>query len=282
MKKTTLLLLLLLVTNFYSCSKENSIDVNKNTESSLLKKVTIQQGENNSNRVTIYSMEYDGNLKLKTLEINREDDFSGASYAKYKIELDGNNEISRCVLDCSESDCGWNFGILPENYVEIIFERTENNNSGIRQLTISQNELDGNGDFIGWITGTTYFVNSDNLISKKENTDILYENENIVGISNSLSFNDGLKYFDYDDNASVVIYTDDIGLINTQEYIYRLILNLKYSVNNYTRMKFDYKSEDQYISFGYDEKNRPKSRKVVDKYNGVEQFKYEETYEYLD
>ncbi|MFS4467711.1 hypothetical protein [Maribacter sp. 2210JD10-5] len=279
MKKISILLLLL--TNFYSCSKENSIDVDNTTKSSLLKKVIIRQGENLDNRVTIYSMEYDRNLKLKTLEVNQEDAISGTSYAKYTIELDDNNEISRCVLDCSESDCGWNFGILPENYVEVVFERNKNNN-GTEQLTISQNELDNNGKFIGWITGTTYLVNPNNLIIRKENTDILYENENIKGISNDFSFNDGLEYFDYDDKPSVVIYTDDIGVINSQEYIYRLILNLKYSVNNYTRMRFDYKSEDQYISFEYDENNRPKSRKVVDKYNGTEQLKYEETYEYLD
>ena len=260
--------------------KTLSTDSEQSVFSTDLKKITISNNPTYGSIITVYTLYYDSDKKLKGLEINQENETFGPSYAYYNMEYNTEGELIRALLDCSESNCGWNMGILPSNYVGITFDRSIEN--GVNLISINESELDANREYAGRIRGVDYQMTSDNLILKQSETNILYENNNIIGISNSVVNNDGLEYFEYDDKQGIVNYSDEIGVIQSDYYIYRLMLGLKYSVNNFKRMKFDWKNSDHFITMEYDTHNRPIKRTVVNKYNGANNLVYEEILEYRD
>ncbi|WP_027066822.1 hypothetical protein [Maribacter sp. Hel_I_7] len=260
--------------------KTLSVDSEQSVLSTDLKKITISNNPTYNSIITVYTLDYDSNKKLTGLEINQENQTFGPSYAYYHMEYNNEGELIRALLDCSESNCGWNMGILPSNYVGITFDRSTEN--GVNIISINESELDVNRDYAGRIAGVDYQLSSENLILKQSETDILYENNNMIGIRNSVSNNDGLEYFDYDDKLGVINYSDEIGVIQSHDYIYRLMVGLKYSVNNYKRMKFDWKKSDYFITIEYDAHNRPIKRTTINKYNGADNLVYEEVLEYRD
>lgn len=239
--------------------------------SDKLKKVTIREVEtfDRPGRVMVYDLQYDTDLKITNLTIN-EEGYNGSLFETYQIEYNNAGEITRAVKDCYKSYCGVDFA----RYYEITFEYLQVNGDNI--IAINLNAIYENQDIVNRLTGVKYSINSDNYITKQDSTIIFYKNQNLIGFSSTQGLDNDMEYLDFDDKSSVIIYSDGNGVIKHNEFIYRLILGLKYSKNNYRRRRFS--NFEEYITLEFDKNNRPVNRKT----GGMEQIGYEETFEYID
>lgn len=271
---------------FISCSdnNNNNNDVNENITKTYISKVTISEGPNyynDTNSILTYNLNYDLNKKLTSIDANYVFHTNGlltTNSATYNIVYE-NGQIVKAYTDCMTNDCylknpdSQNF----EGTHQIYFEYgTEN---GYRSVTTYYQVLDNIGSVTSSHKISEYLLFSNNLIKQVEgDTEIVYSNNNAVGIQNASSFNDGLKYLNYDNKKSVVIYTDYTHVIDADDYFPRLILDLKYSKNNFVKLNFAFRNQHQIIDFAYDNKDRPTKRTVLNN----DSFVYEETFEYLE
>lgn len=280
---------LLIFILFMSCSdRNNNDDENENINRTYISKVTITDGPNGYNpdvRTRTYKLNYDLNKKLTSIATS--DSFYGYSSpnpslvtlsATYNIEYE-NGQIIRVYTDCKTNDCDLN---LPgnsnfEGTYQIYFKYGIEN--GYKSVNAYKQVLDHKDSIISSYEIEQYLLLPNNLVKRVEgHTEIIYSNNNAIGVQNASAYNKGLKYLNYDDKKSVVIYTDYTHIIDRGDYFPRLILDLKYSKNNYTKLDFGFRDQHQIIDFSYDFKDRPTKRTVFN--NGS--FDYEEIFEYLD
>ncbi|MBJ6369161.1 hypothetical protein [Snuella sedimenti] len=285
MKKIKFLSYLLFILTLQTSCSDNNDDTTNNSEAiskTYLSKVTIKAGSDyyySPNSTTSFTLNYDSSKKLTSINVQRSLDESGVmkTYnASYIVEY-VNDQIKKVYADCATNDCEWNFISHTEGFHQISFEYGEEDNykSVIAYEQIVNTE--------GTITYSTeierYLLNTNNLVKQVEGTtEIIYSNNNIIGIKNTSSYNDGLKYHDYDDKKSVVVFTDDTHIMDINDYFPRLILDLKYSKNNFRKLDFPWRGQLQSIDFEYDGKNRPIKRTVLNK----DVLNYTETFEYLE
>lgn len=278
-------LIIFISTLFISCS-DNSCDNNDNINEviprTLISKVTIAQGPDYfyfPNSITSFVLNYDSNQKLNSIDIETTRNESGMmnTYNATYLMVYQNDKIIKAYTDCATNDCEWDHFPQTEGFLQISFEYgLENGLESIRSFEQIENTA---GNITYSIEISRYLLNQNDLVKRVEyNTEIIYSNNNIIGIQNSSSFNDGLQYLDYDNKKSVPIFTDDSHVIDVEDYFTRLILDLKYSKNNFTKLEFDYRNQHQVINFEYDTNNRPTKRTVFN--NST--LNYEEVFEYLE
>lgn len=269
---------------FFSCSDSNDNDENVNDiiPKTYISKVTITEGPlyyHSPNSITSYQLNYDSNKNLISIDIENsrdKDGFTETFNATYTMIYD-NEQIVKAYTDCATDDCEWDSLSNTDGLHQISFDYGLEN--GFKSVIAYEQVQNISGEITYSYEIGRYLLNSNNLVKRVEdNTEIIYSNNNIVGIQNSSSFNDRLQYLDYDDKKSVVIFTDDTHVMDIGDYFVRLILDLKYSKNNYRQLDFFFRGQHQIIDLKYDDNNRPTKRTVFN----YDILKYEETFEYLE
>lgn len=272
----------------FSCSdcdddnNNNDVNINEVIPKTYISKVTITEGPlfyHFPNSITSYQLNYDANKKLISIDVEntRDEDGITMTYNANYLMVYENNQIIKAYTDCATNDCEWYFISQVDGYHQISFEYDLEN--GFKSVIGFEQIENTTGTITSSYEIGRYLLNPNNLVKRVEdNTEIIYSNNNIVGIQNSSSYNDGLQYLNYDDKKSVVIFTDDAHVMDIGDYFVRLILDLKYSKNNFRQLNFSFRNQHQLIDFEYDNSNRPIKRTVFN--NDI--LNYEEAFEYLE
>ncbi|GAA4292926.1 hypothetical protein [Aestuariibaculum suncheonense] len=267
-----------------SCSNDSVDNSIENIIPTYLKKVTISQGPDYNHRpnsTRSFTLNYNSTQSLTSINIQNRLNMSGEEVinnATFQIEYE-NNQIVRAYCDCEINDCYWDEEIQGDfdGILQLSFEYSSEN--GLKKIVAYEQTLNSTGEMTYSNEIERYLVDSNNFVKQVEGTtEILYSNNNIIGVKNSSSFNDGLKYLDYDNKTGVTIFTDDTHIMDINDYFTRLILGLKYSKNNFKKLDFPWRNQRQTIDFEYDNKNRPIKRTVFNK----DVYNYTESFEYLE
>ncbi|MBD0831495.1 hypothetical protein ICJ83_05050 [Aestuariibaculum sp. TT11] len=267
-----------------SCSNDSVDNSIENIIPTYLKKVTISQGpdyNHHPNSTRSFTLNYNSTHSLTSINIQNRLNMSGEEVinnATFQIEYE-NNQIVRAYCDCEINDCYWDEEIQGDfdGILQLSFEYSSEN--GLKKIVAYEQTLNSTGEMTYSNEIERYLVDSNNFVKQVEGTtEILYSNNNIIGVKNSSSFNDGLKYLDYDNKTGVTIFTDDTHIMDINDYFTRLILGLKYSKNNFKKLDFPWRNQLQTIDLEYDNENRPIKRTVFNK----DVYNYTESFEYLE